>query len=438
MKIVKFALFVMLFGTLSILYVGCIKSSVIGEDILKDDEIGVDFVNEFDIVAKTAPFDSLIGANRKGRRVLLGEFSNDIIGKAQASCYFDFLKPASIPKSEANSVKFDSIVLTVFVDTSFTFSKEGAEQHIEIFELEENLPDTADQNLTTNLQYQYNSTPIGELDFNPMSIDTSVVIESDKDTLTYFDQLRIRLDDNFGKEFLQDTSALINKELFREKLKGIYVKSSSDISSMISMKSTTPLKIEIYYTEDDKLRKMYFPINNTVRNFYHDYTDCKAGSNFNSEEAGQERLFLQGMQGIKIEMKISGLDVLKDYNVNKAKLNVYSKKVEDLVEAIPERIIIYNVNDKGKQVLIDDIGWDSTLKFFDGTEKLKEINGVEVYEYTMNMTTFIKRMVKKNHNEVNLILFSSQRLSNPGFGEFYGTKNEDFKPKLKVIYTERN
>ncbi len=438
MKIVKFILFVALFGTLSISYVGCIKSSVVGEDILKDDEIGVDFVEEFDIVAKTVSFDSLIGANRKGRNVLLGSFSNDIIGKAQASCYFDFLKPASIPKSDANSVKFESIVLTISVDTSSVFSKKDAQQHIEVFELEENLPDTADQNLTTNLQYQYNSTPIGELDFNPLSIDSSVVIEPGEDTLTYFNQLRIKLDDDFGKELLRDTAVLIDQEAFREKFKGIYIKSTSDISSMISTIPTTPLKIEIYYTEDDKLKKMYFTIDNTVRNFYHDYTDCEADKDFNSEEAGQERLFLQGMQGIKIEMKISGLNVLKGYNVNKAKLNVYGKKDDDLVGAIPERIIIYNVNEEGKQTLIDDIGWDASLKFFGGTGELKKIEEEEVYEYTMNMTTFIKKMVKKDYNEVNLILFSSKRLSHPGFVEFYGTKSEDFKPKLKVIYTEIN
>ncbi len=438
MKIVKFILFLVLFGTLSMSYVGCIKSSVIGEDILKDDEIGVDFINEFDIVAKTVPFDSLIGANREGRNVLLGAFSNDVIGQAQASCYFDFLKPASIPNPDANSVAFDSIVLTIFADTASTFAKEGAKQHIEVFELQENLPDTANQNLRTDLQYQYNSTPIGELDFNSRSIDSLVVIEPEKDTSTYFNQLRIRLDDGLGKELLKDTAALTDQELLRDKFKGIYLKSTSDISSMISMAAKTPLKIEIYYTEDDKLRKIYFPIDNIVRKFYHDYRDSKAEASFNSEEAGEESLFLQGMRGVKVEMKISDLDTLKDYNVNKAKLNLYCKKDDDLVESIPKRIFIYHLNDEGKQVLIDDIGWDSTLEFFDGKGKLKEENGLEVYEYTMNMTTFIKRVVKKGYDEVNLILFTSKRLSNPGFGEFYGTKNEDFKPTLKVIYTETN
>ncbi len=438
MKIVKFILILILFGTLSVSYVGCIKSSVIGKDILKDDEIGVDFINEFDIVAKTIPFDSLIGANKKGRGVLLGSFSNNVIGEAQASCYFDFSKPASIPKSGANSVKFDSVVLTVFVDTSLVFSKEEAKQHIEVFELDENLPDTLDQNLSTDLQFEYNSTPIGVLDFNPLSIDSSVVIEPGKDTLTYFNQLRIRLDDNWGKELLKDTSVLIDQEKFRQKLKGIYLKSISDISSMITMSSTIPIKIEIYYTEDNKLKKMYFTINNTLRNFYHDYTGSEAAKDFNNEEAGQERLFLQGMQGMKIDMKISGLDVLQKYNVNKAKLNVYCKKDENLVESIPERIIVYYVNDEGKEILIDDMAWDASLFFFGGLSELKEIDGVEVYEYTMNITTFIKKMVGKKYDEVNLVLFSSKRLSNPGFGEFYGTKHEAFKPKLTVIYTEIN
>ncbi len=438
MKRIRFIWLGVLLSILSFSQFGCIKSSLIGEDILKEDEIGIYTLDDFSIVAKTVKYDSLIGSEKKGRSILLGSFSNDLIGKADAGCYFDFLKPPTIPNSNSALINFDSIVLTMSVDTSLTFSKDGAMQHIEVFELEENLPDTLNKDMRTDLTYQYNTNPIGEISFSPKHIDTLVVEEPEKDSVTYSNTLRVKLDRAFGKKFLTDTTILTDQDLLREKLKGIYIKATPDISSMISLSAKLPIKLEVYYTEEDKLSKMYFSKNTLVRSFEHDYAGSEVESHFDSNEAGENALFIQGMQGTKIEMNISDLEKLKKYNVNKAFLNIYCEKNDDLVEAIPPRILTFYIGDDDKKRLVDDIGWDVNLDFYNGLSKIETINDVEVYKYTLNLTTFIKKMVKKDKNEVNLVLFSSNRISNPGFGKFYGTKNKDLKPKLKVIYTEIN
>ncbi|HEB61599.1 MAG TPA: DUF4270 family protein, partial [Bacteroidetes bacterium] len=189
MKIAQY--FIIFIALTIILMTGCIKSSVIGDDILKNDEIGVEFVDTLPLFAKTVHNDSLRVYPTSARSFLLGQLENPYIGKAKADLFLDFQTLGEVPDS--NDFIFDSIVLTVIVDTSMFYGDDYEKHHLEVFELNENIRKTEADTFYANQTFEYKPSKIGEIDFVPLAIDSIDVIEPGNDTIRYGEQLRIKL-----------------------------------------------------------------------------------------------------------------------------------------------------------------------------------------------------------------------------------------------------
>ena len=120
----------------------CIESSVIGDDILKDDEIGVEYIDTSTISAMSIKNDSLKVfpiLNIVNSSFLLGQFESEIIGVAKSEIYCDFQTANAVPEEDA---VFDSIVMTLTVDTSSFYGRRNASYNIEVFELDELISQT--------------------------------------------------------------------------------------------------------------------------------------------------------------------------------------------------------------------------------------------------------------------------------------------------------
>ncbi len=441
----KIAQYFIVFIALTIIFMtGCIKSSVIGDDILKNDEIDVEFVDTLPLIAKTLHNDSLRVYPTSARSFLLGQLKNPYIGKAKADLFLDFQTLGEVPDS--NEFIFDSIVLTIIVDTSLFYGDDYDKHHLEVFELSENIRKTENDTFYANQTFEYKPSKIGEIDFVPLGIDSVDIIEPGNDTMKYGEQLRIRLDDELGQRFLSDFDVLKDDTLFKDKFKGLYLKSTLDINSMIGVaildtKGQKATKIEVYYTIDSTLHKKTFPIHHIVSHFEHNYEGSEMDYSFDNAEKGDSFLFIQGMTGSKLEIEIPDLTLLKDKNLNKAALVLYTVDDASVINDYPSRLSTYSIDSLGNKKLVKDLDFsifndDPNFYFGFGTET--EENGIKTTKYNINLTLFIRELIKENIFNTKLVIIPDNRIQNPGFAKFYGVKNNTLRSKLNIIYSNTN
>ncbi len=442
MKIAQY--FIVFIALIIILAAGCIKSTVIGDDILKNDEIDVEYIDTLPLIAKTLPNDSLRVYPVSEKAFLLGQLKNPYIGKAKADLFLDFYTLGNVPDS--NNFVFDSIILTVAIDTNFFYGNRFEKHHLDIYELDENIKKPDLDTIYADRTFAYKSPKIGEIDFEPLRIDSVSVIEPGNDTVKYTGQLRIRLDDQLGQRFLSDLDLLKDDTLFKGMFKGIYLKSTLDNNSMTAVsyldsRGQIATKIEVFYTTDSTLHKSIFPLHHAVSHFEHNYEGSEMESAFDNAEKGDSFLYIQGMIGSKLEIEIPDLSSLKGKNINKAALVLYTVEDQNVIDDFPSRLTTYVVDSLGNMDYVKDLEFsifndDPNVYFGFGTET--EENGIKTTQYNINLTLFIKELLKENTFNTKLIVVPDDRIQNPGFAKFYGVKNSVLRSKLKIIYSKTN
>jgi len=442
MKIFQY--FIIVIALTGIMISGCIKSSVIGDDILKNDEIGVKFTDTLPLIAKTVINDSLRVYPTSTSSFLLGQLDNPYTGKAKADLFVDFRSLGNVPDS--SDFVFDSIVLTVIVDTSLFYGDDYEKHHLEVFELNENINKTDADTFYANNTFEYKQSKIGEIDFVPLGIDSLDVIEPGNDTVRYGEQLRIKLDNELGQRFLSNFDVLKDDTLFKNMFKGIYLKTTVEKNSMIGMsildtKGRNASRVEVYYTIDSTLHKNIFPVHHIISHFEHNYQGAEVESFFDSTEKGDSFLYIQGMVGTKLEIKIPDLSLLKGKNLNKAALVFFTVENPDVIQDPPSRLSAYSEDSLGNLKIVKD--WEFSVlnndpEFYYGYGNETEKDGIKTLKYNINLTLFIRDLLKQDIYNAKLIIVPENRIGNPGFAKFYGVKNSVLRSKLNIVYSNIN
>ncbi len=422
----------------------CIKSSVIGGDILKDDEIKVDFSDTSSLRARTIINDSFKVYPNLLKSYLIGQFQNDDFGEAKASIYCDFQYLGSIP--ETNVTDIDSVVLTIVLDTSMIYGDENASHSISVYELEEGISIGRDS-IYSNEDIKYNSQKLGQKDIFPI-IDSVTVIEPKNDTVVYKEQVRISLDKSLGARLLSDTNNLKSDTLLKGIFQGLYIESNTNTSSMMSLRRLSlgnqhATRIDVYYTINDTLRRSTFTYDHIVNHFNHDYSSAKIKDYFGDFEKGNDLLFVQGMDGTKIEVDIPYLEFLKGRNINKAELILYVVGENETEVNPPKRLVTKYLNDDGNLELLEDYVFPKDIRntdpniYFGYKIKSKE-KGKELSKYIVNITMHLKQLLKDEKYSTKLFLYPENRIHDPGFAKLAGVKNSSLKSKLKITYSNIN
>ncbi len=422
----------------------CIKSSVIGGDILKDDEINVDFSDTSTLKARTIINDSFKVYPNFLESYILGQFHDENFGDAKASIYCDFQYLGSIP--EANITNVDSVVLTMVLDTSMINGDKNANHTISIYELDEGIYLDRDS-IYSNEEIKYNSQKLGQKEIFPI-IDSVTVIEPKNDTVVYKEQVRISLDKNLGIRLLSDTNNLKSDTLLKTMFKGIYIESNISNSSMLSLKRLSSgnkyaTRIDVYYTLNDTLNRSTFTYDNIVNHFNHNYSSAKIKDYFDDFEKGNELLFVQGMDGTEVEVDIPYLEFLKGKNINKAELVLYVVGGNETLVSSPKRLVTKYLNDNGNLELIEDYIFPKDVRntdsniYFGYKIKSKE-NGKELSKYIVNITMHLKQLLKDEKYSTKLFLYPENRIHDPGFAKLAGVNNNNLKSKLKITYSNIN
>ncbi len=492
MKIVKCGLKLLIAGFISITFLlSCEKDGTdIGSDLIPDKSRGN--TTYVDLIAYNVSNNDTIRADYATlKNGLVGVYEDNVFGKSQAS--FDTqIRLSASDEIQGTVQEVDSVVLAIYpvynssistvkkvtlsngniryttkypLASTACLGNKGTTMGINVNRIDTYLETTASQfysNKSITVTDLLGTVTIGDSATSVVvkTADGSVV--SGSTTPGY----RIKLDANYFKQnfFNKKGSAeLSDNSQFVQYFKGIRISPSSDVSSfMFNFPKQTMTLVAYYRYKNNAGDTSYTSTSykftmgssdNSVVGEYNFYNRSTASSQFKQQvqspdkTSGESQLFLQGMGGPSINIKLDDtqMEAIRDSVQNKgwavvgAKLNFYLAE-----DAVSKPDYIY--------------GYDLTKKSFlpDLTSSGYSFNPVYDFSknpgyYTLNITQYVKNIVEKNASNDEILVgmgnfstnssgayigyYRTSRAYQPFRLIFYGNKAvDDKKLRLEITY----
>jgi hypothetical protein len=428
-------LFLLLFGFLT--STGCNKEmSSIG---LKDrnDLLNATFTDSTTLYAYSVVDDSLITIGLRSN--ILGSVVDEVFGITTSSIYTQLIPEGDIVNF-GEAPELDSIVLTLrytgafFGDTLNPFA-------IKVYELTEEIS-SKDTFYSNSSIANTGMDLVGGSNFLLYPRPTSKV----KLDTVYEPHIRIRLDDELGRRFLQNPSNMASAETFKNFFKGINICAEPDQSrsngSLVNVALENALSgIQLYYKDKNVAKKFSFVIKTnteTIRfnNYHHEYE--KGNPDFVRQTLekdtllGAEVLYLQSMGGVKTKITFPYIKALKGKRmvINKAELVITKIDERNDLYQFPRQLSLQGINKEGKLVNIPDAGTGAT--YFGGSYDSSK------KEFRFRISRYIQDVISRDNFEPSIYLVisgaatSANRILIQGHAPFDASS----RIRLEIYYTE--
>ena len=415
------------FITIVVLGFSCKKEdSIIGLELQPADEkFGVFYTDTISIESSTLKEDSLI--TNATLYNLLGSFSDSVFGKTKSSFYTQIKLPTTnISFGNTLNCIIDSVVLSLKYSGYYG---NLTSQSFKVYELSESV--LSDKAYYSNTSLSFNANELGNLDnYKPDPISPAYI---GKDTLA--PQLRIRLNDELGKRFINaDPSVYANSTNFEAFFKGLYVSVDNPSQSInegaifyLDLISATS-KLTIYYSENTISKSIDFIIGqgaNRVNKFEHDYANTPVEKQFQNKLLGRDRVYVQSMAGVKTKLLFPHLKEFKNIAINKAELILPTDQHNDVLPH--NNLVLTAIDEKGKSVsMVDALEGENYFGgIYDKTNK----------EYRFNIARHLHQIINLGKIDLGLYVLPLAGVINSN-----GTIIKGGYPynqmKLKITYTK--
>lgn len=386
----------------------------------KDGEINPDFEQNTSrvyfndtstIFSKTVKEDSI--STSKTSRALIGQFADSLFGYTKAS-YFTQIEMvgSNLDFGNAANLSVDSVVFVLKYDTLYGTADQ---QTFEVYEISESFNESKVYYSIDSLDY--NSMPLGSKTFKP-SLDSVLV-----DTTLRTAQLRIKLDNNLGTRFLNEsgTATYASKESFSTFFKGIHIQPTALNSTTLPKggivyfePNSTISGLYIYYTDNNvspsTKKSVRFTISSNAQrfaNFKHDYSGSFVEKALNNTIMDTTFTFVQSMSGVKTLITIPYLKNYSDsikYVFNQAEIVIPIKDGTYSQFGLPSKLLLVAADSNGQGVFLPD--YFLSLDYFDGNYNQT------TKEYKFNITRHIHQIINKNRKDYGLYLVPSGAANN--------------------------
>lgn len=444
-------------------FFSCSDPSLIGSDLLLEDQANLQFTTEVSIQAKSvagtalqtySPFAAL-----QLSRHLFGNFEDPLMGTTEASIYTQIsLGAQTAPNFAIRS--FDSIVLSLAYDTLGGYGDITEEYGLEVYQLEEDMSNIADY--ASDQTFLTGSTAVGSLNFVPV-LDQRVIIREyttntvDGDTVSADPHVRIHLEGDAIEAILTDTSIYTGNVAFQNAFKGIHIRPTATTNAgLLSFDFSNSIsRISLYYQAGGELQEIQL--------------DFNAGNarvlNFNQNQEGafvepflindsDSLLFIQGMAGTNTQINFPDLSGLENIIVNKAELELTVANIAgDNTElySLTNQLVASQLDNADKEILSDvrsALFANSPIRsgIFGGIPVVEMENGITVTKYKINISSYFQQVVEETSpNGFNLSSGVEQtsfyfqlppKPSDPSRVIFYGPNHPVHPLKLNLTYTK--
>ena len=435
---------------------GCQDPILVGSDLLDDQKLNLALIDTFNLNSITIPGERVVTHRPTvdSRNYLLGQLNSPVFGKTTSELYLKF--QMGLPKANYHldaGLKFDSLVLSMQYDSSATFGSVASTQKIEIFQLE-NVYSERDT-FYSDLNLPFSSRNVGEaIKFISPKDSVAITDHVTRTTIKKAPHFRLRLSDGFGRALIGSEDAGKNDTLFNTYMKGFRISSTpTDNASFIYGFdfSNTALnaqgnlnKLIMYYTVpsgDTTIRKTYEYFINvaTINKFIHNVSGSQLQNTLTNVALGNNQTFLLPLGGAKTVISFNDIKKIKGRLINKAELEVYVAEPsgKDGYNSPPSQLTAGYKLSSGNIALIPDIAQLVSFNVdfspvFGGN--LNTDN--QVFKYTMNITNFIKSVLKDNNQPSDMYLGILTESEIARRALLYGAKHPVYPMKLRITYTK--
>jgi hypothetical protein len=441
----------------TVLYLASCQEPVpVGFDLLDTERLDIIVADTFDLETSTVPGKRVI-TYRPGvdsRTYMLGSLDDPLFGKVRSELYLSFLLNATPPDfSTVQQNGFDSLVLILQYDTLAAYGSSSSQQKISVYELTDSI--SIRDTFYADTSFRFKPQPLAVASkVIRMKDSVSVINPLTKKTVKLAPHLRVRLNDEFGRAIIQNTTDTKTDVLFNKYFRGVYITSETELNqpmlygfnlSGAALSAQSELnKLRMYYrvpSGDSTQNRTYdFLINTaTVNRFIHDLSGSQAENSLNDPEKAKNLTFLQSMGGVKTVVRIKDLLKMKDKLINKATLDVYIADIPAGSGTYPPPLqIVAETRDKdGRSLLVPDISQliNSNVNFANVFGGSLATQGT-LRKYTMNITNHVKAALRDPSYSSDIYLNILTEAERPQRVVFYGSDHPQYPMKLKITYTE--
>lgn len=434
----------------------CADPTFVGEDLLEDDRIVSTFTDTVTIQSRTVRGDSVLTFAPGPiwlSSYLFGDYQDPIFGSTFTEIYaqptlelsqFSYLRP------NFSTASLDSVVLVLPYNEAGFYGNTDQLFSIEVFELLDSMTRDSAYYSVNRLQ---TGMLIGSKTFTP-SLDSVTFIDyrtTSPDTVS-LSQLRVQLESTFGQRLIQaDTSDYSTNGDFLRFFRGLAVRPATPTDGMIGFdlvptNSAYDAGIYVYFKRDTVPTQYRFPIsyNSPVASFIeNDYSGTVIEPAIGSDDFSDSLAFIQGTEGLLMELNFPNLADLQDVIVNKAELLIPIANLEGDDPGIflpAERLYAFYYNqDAGNYIPISDVILPNSnvLDLVFGGLIEQGANGAPDM-YRMNISAWFQRMVEDNReSDIPDVLYitAAPRSERVSRAVLYGAQHPQYPVKLNLTYT---
>ena len=430
----------------ALLWTACNKPTPFGAELLDDQVANYAFTDTLSVRYTIQREDSVITSSTASH-YLCGELNDPVFGKSRAEL-FTLLRLANLdPGFDSTTMTVDSIVLFMRYSSLGVYGDTLQRQTLRVLRL------TSPIQYTKNY-YSDDSLPagaeIGRVDDflpRPRTADNLFVATS---TAPY---LRVKLDNSFGRELLHmDSTKTASDTAFWRLLRGLKIVTSAAGATpgamlAFNLEDVNYSRVRLYYTKaQDTIPKTYDYFFVGVKKFArytHDYAGTPAGQKIG--QVSDDLLYVQGMQGLRLQLEFPTANALNDLIVNKAELELTAATLPGDVLFPAEQLVLTQVQGDSTSVFTSDVLYSLGPSFsegftrFGGYPESVLVNGLRVTRYRLSLSDVFQQIVDDDSSSdlkkrtLYLSVYPQNRSGQRAI--LYGPKSAVFPAKLNLKYT---
>ncbi len=436
------------------LWVGCKKPSSLGIDLIDEDINGkYVFTDTVEVRCTIEREDSSLTSDRSSTAeyFLCGELNDPEFGKSSSEIYALMLGQTLNPNFDTAAQAFDSIVLYLRYAASGFYGDTTQPQTLRILRV----ADGQFVNYSKDY-YSVNSLPTNDADeigrvenFLPKPNKRDSLFEGIKGPF-----LRVAIKPEFGQYlFNLDSASYSVDSLFFKILRGLKIESSSGgaapgamLAFDLNNSSLSRMRL-FYHVKSDTTAKnfdFFFKGANKFTHFDHDFGGSPAGQLIGQQYA-DEKLYVQGMQGVRVKVEFPNAQYLDSIAVNQAQL-VLTVADNHATLTPASQLFFTQLQGDSIFVLTSDVAYSfgsnltGGFSSFGGTPKKFVDNGTMVTRYRLTLSEVFQHIVDDDRSTdtknrtVYLGVYPRSRTA--GRAVLYGPKSLSFPAKLELKYTK--
>jgi hypothetical protein len=433
-----------------VIWASCKKPSPLGADLVGAGYDDYVFTDTITVRCTVEREDSSLTSDRSSTAeyFLCGELNDPTFGKSASDIYAMMLGQNLNPGFDTTQA-FDSIVLYLSYASAGTYGDTLLPQTLRVLRVDEGnyISDSKDY-------YSHQSLPatteIGRVEnFYPRPNKQDSLFDGIKGAF-----LKVVLNPAFGQElFNLDSASYSVDSIFQGKLRGLKIVSSTNGAApgtmlAFDLNNSSLSRMRLFYHEkaDTSAKKFdfFFEGANKFNHFEHDHSGTAAGQSIDFQYAN-ERLYTQGMEGLRFKIEFPYAHLLNDIAVNQAQLVLTIAEETPHLSPASQLFLTQLLPDTTFAVTSDvlySFGSNLTGGFtsFGGSPKKVVDNGTTVTRYRLTMSEVFQHVVDDDNSTdtknrtVYLGVYPRSRTA--GRAVFYGPKSLTFPAKVELTYTK--